>query len=348
MPGVRVYDDPSAFQLLEEEWKALFRQQGGWNVFLSWQWFSQWWSCFGADKEPCILAMWDHDRLVGLAPMMVETDEVGRRRLALIGSDRTTDYADLLVDPRFLDPMCRLLAEFVVEGFGRWGYARFESLDASSPLLGPFLEAARRKGASTGVRPTSTCPRIALATDWDGYLAGLDKTHRHELRRKIRRSQAVGRQEVLFLAGRDEIAASMDSFLRLHRASSAAKAAFQDDSVRCFFRGIAGVFAEEGWARLSLMRIDGRDVAASLSFTPGDRVLLYNSGSDPEYRAHSVGIALHAAEIRHAIEQGNAWYDFLRGNEPYKYDLGGRDNPVFRLTLLPGDSDHAQFEDGRG
>jgi len=37
--------------------------------------------------------------------------------------------------------------------------------------------------------------------------------------------------------------------------------------------------------------------------------------------------------IQQAIEQQRAVFDFLRGNEDYKYRLGGKDTHVYRLLL---------------
>lgn len=332
---VRVHDDRSDFLLLEEEWKELFQRHGGWNLFLSWQWFSQWWRTLGAGRELQLLTLRDEGRLVGIAPLMLETDDEGRRRLALIGSDRTTDYADMLVEPDFEESMVGALARFVADGLGRWDYAEFSSLLESSPLLGHFREAVDHLGVSSRVEVANTCPSFRLAPSWDEYLATLGKTHRHELRRKIRRSQSDGPVTLHFLRTLEEVEGGLDAFFRLHRASRPEKADFLDEELVSFFRGIAASFAGEGWMRLSLMKIDGREVAATFAFTRGERVLLYNSGLDPAYRQHSVGIALHAADLQQAIGEGLRCYDFLRGNEPYKYDLGAHDNSIYTLTLLP-------------
>jgi len=35
--------------------------------------------------------------------------------------------------------------------------------------------------------------------------------------------------------------------------------------------------------------------------------------------------------IRHAIEQGKTVFDFLRGNEDYKYRMGAQDTVVMEL-----------------
>ena len=63
------------------------------------------------------------------------------------------------------------------------------------------------------------------------------------------------------------------------------------------------------------------------------RRCIYNSGYDPQYAYLSVGLLSKAACLRHAIEDGRKRLDFLRGNEPYKYDLGGKDLQVYRCLI---------------
>ena len=60
---------------------------------------------------------------------------------------------------------------------------------------------------------------------------------------------------------------------------------------------------------------------------------LYNSGYDPSYSFYSVGLLLKAQSIHWAIEQGKKKYDFLRGNERYKYDLGAKNLRLYRIEI---------------
>jgi CelD/BcsL family acetyltransferase involved in cellulose biosynthesis len=62
--------------------------------------------------------------------------------------------------------------------------------------------------------------------------------------------------------------------------------------------------------------------------------MVYNSGLDPAAYRLSPGIILMAHLIRHAIErQEHEIFDFLRGDEPYKYSLGGTDTHIYRLSV---------------
>ena len=82
----------------------------------------------------------------------------------------------------------------------------------------------------------------------------------------------------------------------------------------------------------------GEKAASLLNFDYGDSILVYNSGYDPvSYRSLSPGIVVTARCIETAIELGRKTFDFLRGDEEYKYRFGAHDTMVRRLVIArPG------------
>jgi CelD/BcsL family acetyltransferase involved in cellulose biosynthesis len=62
--------------------------------------------------------------------------------------------------------------------------------------------------------------------------------------------------------------------------------------------------------------------------------MVYNSGLDPAVYGHlSPGIVLLARLVEYAIDTERTVFDFLRGDEPYKYDMGGQDTQVYRMEI---------------
>jgi CelD/BcsL family acetyltransferase involved in cellulose biosynthesis len=105
-----------------------------------------------------------------------------------------------------------------------------------------------------------------------------------------------------------------------------------------FFRRMTAELSREDLIRLYFLELDGQRMASVLAFNSGDEVWLYNSGFDPAYASVSVGLVSKALALRQAIAEGKRCYDFLRGAEPYKYDLGARDLQVLRCTLQRGNT----------
>ena len=52
-----------------------------------------------------------------------------------------------------------------------------------------------------------------------------------------------------------------------------------------------------------------------------------------------MGLASKVFVVRDAIERGLARVDFLRGEEPYKFQLGAKPAPVTRLELRRAPAD---------
>ncbi|OLC19356.1 MAG: hypothetical protein AUH33_05770 [Chloroflexi bacterium 13_1_40CM_68_21] len=73
------------------------------------------------------------------------------------------------------------------------------------------------------------------------------------------------------------------------------------------------------------------DVDGLYAFAYEGTLALYNAAFDPTLAPLSVGIVCHAYAIRSAIEEGIRTYDLLRGDEPYKYDLGAEDRWLVRI-----------------
>jgi CelD/BcsL family acetyltransferase involved in cellulose biosynthesis len=161
----------------------------------------------------------------------------------------------------------------------------------------------------------------------------LGKKERHELRRKLRRFEGTPGTSFRW-AGEGERAAVLDRFFDLHRLSKGEKAAFMTPAREGFFRDIADALAPIGWLRLGVVRAHDQDAAVLFAFAYGDTLALYNAAHDPALSSLSLGIASHAYAVREAIAQGFKVYDLLRGDEPYKYDLGAVDRWMCRLEAV--------------
>ena len=90
-----------------------------------------------------------------------------------------------------------------------------------------------------------------------------------------------------------------------------------------FFRRLADAALSAGWLALDILEADGRPVAAGFSFVMADTVYLYNSSLDGDAYHWSPGMVLLAELIKRSIADGLHRLDFLKGNERYKFQLGG-------------------------
>jgi CelD/BcsL family acetyltransferase involved in cellulose biosynthesis len=207
---------------------------------------------------------------------------------------------------------------------------RLEFVPEDLPTLDIIAAALAENGYRVDRSRLITSPRLALPGDFETYVQGLAKKERHELRRKIRRLESATQASFRW-ASDGERGATLDRFFALHRLSRGEKADFMTPNVERFFRDIADTLAPLGRLRLGVLRAHGEDAAVLFAFAYRGTLALYNAAYDPALASLSIGIVSHAWAIREAIRERFDTYDLLRGDEPYKYDLGATDRWLGRL-----------------
>jgi CelD/BcsL family acetyltransferase involved in cellulose biosynthesis len=319
--------EQGTFESLADHWQHLLEACSEPTFFDQLTWQKTWWSEFGGNSELKLLVVRsDSGEINMIAPMMVDGTEI-----SFLGSTDLVDYHDFLIRDR-LSPGCIQTLVGAVDDMPEIDTILLQSLPGNSPTITQFREAAEQAGWTVELEQEDVAPRIDLPATWDEYVSGLRKKDRHELRRKLRRLEAAGDVQQIELTTPEEIEAAMSEFMRLHRMSTPDKSEFMTTEREQFFSKISVELARENSTRLCFLELNGEYVATSLSFVCGDVRYLYNSGYNTAESKLSVGLLNHALAIKSSIEQGHRIFDFMRGNESYKYHLGGIDRQVFALT----------------
>ncbi len=353
---VEVHTDPSAFDALRDEWAALLPRSAVDTLFLRPEWMATWWKVFGREGALRLMTVRDGDgSLLGVAPLFLAPVDADPRQpvpdlsyerpvprpeatphntLLFVGGTEVSDYLDFVVDGAHAREVYRAIFDAVLREEG-WEWIDLHCLPASSPTAAAFGELAREAGFGVQVVQEDVCPYIPLPRTWPEYLAVLGRKERHELRRKMARAARTTEVGVLEVGDTAALDGHLAAFVALHEASTPDKADFmRDPRMRRFFDLVARMALENGWLDLSFLTLDGKLAASIFCFRYAESVLVYNSGFDPRtWQSLSPGIVLFGLRIRKAIEEGRREFDFMQGNERYKYDLGGRDRPIYRLFV---------------
>jgi CelD/BcsL family acetyltransferase involved in cellulose biosynthesis len=191
-------------------------------------------------------------------------------------------------------------------------------------------------GWTLNLEREDVCPVVTFpeGVAFEEYLSTLDKKSRHEIRRKIRRATGTGE---LKLEQSPDPLADLDVFIDLHQAKWGADGLFPPtpggDASRVFIRRWFEEAGPDGPVKLLFLTVAGRRIAAGILVVDGDRLMFYNAGIDPDSRDLSPGVIFMAEALRFAIENRMRQFDFLRGDEPYKYEWGSVDEPIQRLLV---------------
>ena len=269
------------------------------------QFLETWWD-LRSEGEPLIVS--DAEGLLAL-------ERVGSI-VRFMGEPDLTDYHSPLGNPTSV-------VETLVEDAGLDLHLDSLPLEAATPL--------RDALGAAGLRPTLEAHAVTAIIDLpettDVWLAGLAKKQRHELRRKMRRFRAEAGEPVIARANDSE---ALATFVELHRMASGDKGAFMDEEMATWFAALidrAGAFCD------ILTGDEGRPLAAAVGFADAGSYYLYNSAYDPALAHLSAGIVLLAVLISQSIAAGLTRFDFLKGAEPYKFQLGAVARELFELRM---------------
>jgi CelD/BcsL family acetyltransferase involved in cellulose biosynthesis len=323
------------YSLLEdvslEEWDDVLARSFRRSPFLSRRFLIPWAKTFTAGR-PLRIARWERKgRAEGFLFLYRRAASDGWE---LLGGEQVSDSLDAVVaaglEGAFWTELLASPRELLEEG-----PLHLLNLVEGSPSLSLLPGICGERGVSFLAEEVDRAPYIPLPGSFDDYLGGLGKKERHELRRKLRRASIAEPHLSYRVTGTaEELSRDFSSFLELHRRSQPEKRRFMDDRMAGFFREVAEGFLADGRLRLAFLRGAGGDIASAFQIEHDGALLLYNSGFDPgSAGGMSPGMVLLARCVEDAIRRGLTEYDFLRGRERYKYDLGGRDRLVYRATL---------------
>ena len=316
------------FSSLDESWNDLLSRRSAPTVFDLPLWQRTWWEFFGDEADLKLMTVGDGQSDIDLIAPLVCRDGV----VSFLGGTDLVDYHDFICCPDGPSESCLDALLRALSGSLNAHTVLLESLPEGTPTLDRFRQVAEAAGWNVDVKQEDVAPRLDLPGEWEEYVSSLRKKDRHELRRKLRRLEAAGDVRHVELRAREDVESGMDDFFKLHRMSMPEKDEFMTEERERFFREVAARLADAGVTRLTFLELDGERLATSLSFVVDGVRYLYNSGYNPERRDLSVGLLNHALAIKASIEQGLEVFDFMRGNESYKYHLGGVDRSVFRLS----------------
>ena len=295
---------------VQQAWQELFDQASAVTPFMSYEWFAALAKNL-LKTDPDVLLFYRRTGAVGIVPGSM----IGNR-LQMIGDKRVTDLVDMLCLPGELDHVLGFLGRYVS---GKDLGMDLYPLDEHSPLVTGFV----KQVPGSVVEQMDVCPLLSLASTWDEYLAGLGGKERHELRRKMKKVNGAHIQDVQ--------PADTHRLYQLMSAAGNDKADFLNDETRNFFSEIVEAFDKRGWLRMREAVIDREVLGVLFAFAYDKRVYLFNMGHNIGMRKLSPGIVTVALDIRSAIDEKYEYYDFLRGDEEYKYRLGAVKRHTMRV-----------------
>ena len=321
------FTDWGAAGTLRSEWEALLGKSAAATIFQSWEWMTSWWAAYGQNCELCLLALYQADGLIAIAPLYCHGPKhalrTRPRRLRLIG-DRTGDSAnlDLLYATGRHSEAVAGLASWLAARADMWDTLDMESVPSESPLL---AELTTRLAAMGWSNLCLEWPHlvIVLPATWEEFLSRFSGKRRRYIGYARRRLQAKHQLVVCRCETTGQLRYFLDALYRLHGLrwqKVNRKGVFCSPQRRVFYEVVSEKLLQAGRLNFWLLELNGRPVAADFFPCFRGTTSAVQGGWDPEYAVYGVGQVLTSYELEKAIEEGYRAVDCLEGDNAYKLD----------------------------
>jgi CelD/BcsL family acetyltransferase involved in cellulose biosynthesis len=339
--AVEQISDGSTFASLETDWSHLLKSGASECLFLTWEWLYTWWKHLSADRQLAILAVRYAGELTALAPFCVRPPSFARRCpfpvLEFLGSGYVgSDYLDFIVHKDGEADSLRALASHLSGESFVFDWAQLKRYGCHAADVAFRL---RQDGWGISETKVNICPFIPLCgKTWESYLTTLGAEHRYNFNRKWKRLQKDYVVQFEQVRTGEQCREAIDLLITLHNlrwSERGGSDAFHTPGLIAFHREFSRIALARGWLRLYILRLNGKPAASLYGFLYRRTFYFYQSGFDPAYAKHSVGLLTMGLAIENAISEGAQEYDLLHGNEGYKSHWSCDSRELGRLQLYP-------------
>jgi CelD/BcsL family acetyltransferase involved in cellulose biosynthesis len=270
--------------------------------------------------RPFLEALWHH-RTDRHAELHIEASASGAAAVVASGGLVTFAGESGLTD--YHTPVGIEGADALVAALQRFPKTPFRLDSIPSEAVEPIAEALSRNGVDAIVAEDEIVAVLSLPETYDDWLASLGKKQRHEVRRKRRRFEA----EFGKIAIRRHTGDAIEVFCAMHRLSAGEKGQFMTEPMEDLFTALLMTAG----ASIHLLTCDGVPRAAAFGFESDEGYFYYNSAYDPAASMASPGVVLFSMMIETEIERGANVFDFLKGDQQYKFRHGAKPRQLFTI-----------------
>ncbi|MGV3482942.1 MAG: GNAT family N-acetyltransferase [Planctomycetaceae bacterium] len=321
-------------------WDAL----AGNSPFRQSAWLDAWWHHFGDDERAFFIVARDPiGEINGILPLYSSRPNGGSLRFVGDGQ-ACSDGLSVLCAPADAESvgfeMGHWLATQAASGENRWNLMDLDGVIAGDAAMISLMRGLTEGGAAVHTQSRMHTWFKPTTDSWEQYLSTLSKPRRRSTRKLSQRidetlglSRHVSQTET-------ELQCDLDSMIELHQRrwiEAGHAGSFADPLFRSFIHESARRFLRAGRLRMQTLRHHDKVIAGELQMICTDgTITIYSTGMDTQSAAMEPGRIMTIETLRYAYEQGSPGIDYLRGDEPYKAQLGAQPRRVARLRIVPG------------
>jgi CelD/BcsL family acetyltransferase involved in cellulose biosynthesis len=333
---ISVIDNFQDWSALTTQWERLVQDSAEATFFQTWQWLMSWAECcLGHKRALCMLACHDHAQLVGIAPFYIQWKRkwpFSLREMRFLGTpDAGSDYLKVIAQDGRKKDVAQALYTYLHYGQGKrlWDQLVLTGIPAEDRFLLHFMAQIEADGKYAAVALDGFCPVLRLPESQEALYRMISPGWRKKVKQDIR---VLNReQDVAHSVNHAESSVEpLADFFHLYEA----KAGRSGKQLRAVLERVAAKYGHAPPLQLDLLSVNDQMVAGLLHLEYRDRLSMYLMAIDKSYNPKiSLGNYLIGQAVSNAINAGYTDYDFLKGEEGYKFHWANDGNRTLRVQL---------------
>ncbi len=359
---IDLIDNFKTFQTIRNNWELVYCADPNGQFFLSWSWLSGVlnWYDYKSHESWFILAARSTSAssdYVAFFPLKIEIDEHPDgglySKLSLAGVAES-EHIGFICLPEYEEAVISAFAIFLQQPQEEWSVFEVENIQTADGRMSLFLNKFLKEDfaweehshhiSDLDQIDNSIIPSITLPNDWEQYLQNVVSTN---TRQKIRRffRQVEGDQEIrLTHVNADNLDLHLEILLGLWKSNwEGRKGAERCQKISKKISFALRHCFESQCLYLPVFWQGDKPLGAiaNLMDFSHKTVLFFIGGRDDTVKDIPPGTVLHAYSIKYAIENGFEVYDFLMGNEGYKFSFGAKERQI-KIVVIQRKNRHNQ------
>lgn len=323
-----------------EMWNSLASEYGDKGIFLSYDWFKNWWSAFGKEQDLLVVILKKSGIVKAIFPCCIRSASLENKQGKCVATltNPHTCYFDFIISP---DVRKEALSFFIT------------LIQQTQPVLPIYLDflpvagqnittfnSVLRNDRIPFYQSNKPCsPWLNVSGDWESYYSNLPGRLKNTIKRnlkKINKNEKIDFEVVESSAAIDEI---LNVFFEIELNNWKGR---QGTAIKCqpqvegFYRLLGHWAMEQNSLLIFILRIGGVAVAANFCLRSGQTVFLLKPGYHDSYKHLSPGNLLHEEMVKYMFRSHSIlYYDLLAGCDPWKMEWTSQTQQTTWLKIYP-------------
>jgi len=314
---IDIIDNIQKFNDIKTNWSDVYAADKHATFFVSWPWLRGWFETIKKSWFIIALRNPEEDRYVAFLPLRQNRH---RTHILMAGNDIAT-HTGIVCLPQHENTALELFANYIQSQL-KWDI--FSLKNVSDIRIIKFLPFFSPKQHRLSYLESTPCPYLLLPENWNDYLHGyLGKSSRQNLKRRTRQIENLDNFRITTI-DRENADSQIDAFIMLWKM----RWGDRPDSDFLWLRNVSKYSLENGNLWLTILWDGETPITGMKAYIDKWRKTFsfVMGGWNKQFIKHSPGNVMLGYSIKYAIENDFSRYDFLMGDEKYKYTFGGKHN----------------------